>query len=103
MTDLEDEIVAEIALTLAALKARVARVEAQMRGEGRVTPFPQSAMRRKTAMAGSAHYCSFCGAGQNEVANLIAGPGLIFICNECVRICHEIEQKRMARDRSAIG
>jgi ATP-dependent Clp protease ATP-binding subunit ClpX len=33
--------------------------------------------------------CSFCGKNQNEVRKLIAGP-TVFICNECVELCHEI-------------
>ncbi|HMP72526.1 MAG TPA: ATP-dependent Clp protease ATP-binding subunit ClpX [Kiritimatiellia bacterium] len=30
--------------------------------------------------------CSFCGKGQNDVARLIAGPG-VFICDQCVELC----------------
>lgn len=33
--------------------------------------------------------CSFCGKTQNDVTRIIAGPG-VYICNECVDICHEI-------------
>ena len=33
--------------------------------------------------------CSFCSKSQNEVKKLIAGP-TVFICNECVELCHEI-------------
>lgn len=41
-----------------------------------------------SALAGTAKpHCSFCGKGQNEVANLIAGPS-VFICNECIAICN---------------
>jgi ATP-dependent Clp protease ATP-binding subunit ClpX len=32
-------------------------------------------------------YCSFCIKSQHEVAKLIAGPGLIMICDECVGMC----------------
>jgi hypothetical protein len=32
-------------------------------------------------------YCSFCFKSQHHVENLIAGPGGIFICNECVALC----------------
>ena len=35
-------------------------------------------------------YCSFCAKSQLEVAKLIAGPGLIFICDACVALCDEI-------------
>ena len=31
--------------------------------------------------------CSFCGKTQHEVLKLIAGPGGICICDECVDIC----------------
>jgi ATP-dependent Clp protease ATP-binding subunit ClpX len=36
------------------------------------------------------YYCSFCGKGQEEVRRLIAGPGDIFICNECVDLCQRV-------------
>ena len=31
--------------------------------------------------------CSFCGKGQDEVDRLFAGPGDVYICNECVNLC----------------
>ena len=34
--------------------------------------------------------CSFCGKGEGEVAKLIAGPGDVYICNECVDLCSDI-------------
>jgi ATP-dependent Clp protease ATP-binding subunit ClpX len=34
-------------------------------------------------------HCSFCLKSQHEVAKLIAGPGWIFICDECVGACNE--------------
>jgi len=33
--------------------------------------------------------CSFCEKTQAEVQTLIAGPE-VYICNECVELCHEI-------------
>lgn len=33
--------------------------------------------------------CSFCNKPQNEVATLIAGPG-VYICDECVDLCRSI-------------
>lgn len=36
------------------------------------------------------HVCSFCGKTQNSVKRLIAGPGRVFICDECVRLCQQI-------------
>ena len=34
-------------------------------------------------------YCSFCIKSQHEVVKLIAGPGLIMICDACVAMCDE--------------
>ena len=34
--------------------------------------------------------CSFCGKSQKEVGKLIAGPGGVYICNECVKLCDDI-------------
>ncbi len=36
------------------------------------------------------HVCSFCGKAQGSVRRLIAGPGRVFICDECVRLCQQI-------------
>ncbi len=41
--------------------------------------------------AGKAQYhCSFCGKNQDQVRRLIAGPGAVYICDECVDLCREI-------------
>ena len=34
--------------------------------------------------------CSFCGKSQDQVRRLIAGPGSVYICDECVELCREI-------------
>jgi len=34
--------------------------------------------------------CSVCGRSQDEVAQLIAGPDGVYICNECVALCQDI-------------
>jgi len=34
-------------------------------------------------------HCSFCLKSQHEVAKLIAGPGNLYICDECVALCDE--------------
>ncbi|MGO2111314.1 MAG: ATP-dependent Clp protease ATP-binding subunit ClpX [Pseudoclavibacter sp.] len=39
--------------------------------------------------------CSFCGKSQKQVKQLIAGPG-VYICDECVELCNEIIEERMA-------
>ncbi len=52
---------------------------------------------RNSSNRGS-YVCSFCNRGQDEVRRLIAGPGTVFICDECVALCsaiiaEEIEQQ----------
>jgi ATP-dependent Clp protease ATP-binding subunit ClpX len=37
--------------------------------------------------------CSFCGKSQEQVRRLIAGPGSVYICDECVRLCYEIMEE----------
>jgi len=34
--------------------------------------------------------CSFCGKEQKQVHRLVAGPGGVYICNECIDLCREI-------------
>src|SRR5439155_8256768 len=34
--------------------------------------------------------CSFCGKSQEDVRRLVAGPGSVYICDECVELCREI-------------
>src|SRR5687768_16975858 len=41
--------------------------------------------------------CSFCGKRREQVANLIAGPG-VYICVECVDLCNEIIGKEVRPD-----
>jgi len=49
------------------------------------------------------HQCSFCGKPQKEVRRLIAGPGRVFICDECVTLCQQIitEEREAATSSSA--
>jgi len=39
------------------------------------------------------YHCSFCGKTQDQVRRLIAGPGAVYICDECVELCREIIQE----------
>jgi ATP-dependent Clp protease ATP-binding subunit ClpX len=39
--------------------------------------------------------CSFCGKSHNQVAKVVAGPG-VWICNECVALCNEILSNELA-------
>ena len=36
------------------------------------------------------YHCSFCGKSRDQVSRLIAGPGSVYICDECVELCREI-------------
>ncbi|GII90554.1 ATP-dependent Clp protease ATP-binding subunit ClpX [Sinosporangium siamense] len=37
--------------------------------------------------------CTFCGKSQKQVKKLIAGPGRVCICDECVELCNELIQE----------
>src|SRR3990170_2817138 len=42
------------------------------------------------------YHCSFCGKNQDQVKRLIAGPGAVYICDECVELCREIIDEESA-------
>ncbi len=42
------------------------------------------------------YHCSFCGKNQDQVKRLIAGPGAVYICDECVELCREIIDEEVA-------
>src|SRR5215217_5568747 len=48
------------------------------------------ARTRSSGNGRGAYLCSFCGRGQEEVQRLIAGPGTVCICDECVALCSAI-------------
>jgi ATP-dependent Clp protease ATP-binding subunit ClpX len=50
--------------------------------------------------------CSFCGKSQDQVQRLIAGPGGVYICDECIDLCREIieeEQATISKPRLPTG
>lgn len=47
---------------------------------------------------GFQYKCSFCGKQHQQVRHLIAGPGGVYICNECIGLCNEILAKRDAAE-----
>jgi ATP-dependent Clp protease ATP-binding subunit ClpX len=63
-------------------------------------------MNRSRNSGRGAYICSFCGRGQDEVRRLIAGPGTVFICDECVALCSTIiaeeNEQQMAMPRRNI-
>lgn len=46
--------------------------------------------------------CSFCGKGQKEVKNLIAGPDA-YICDECVDLCNEILAEEFFKEKEEVA
>jgi ATP-dependent Clp protease ATP-binding subunit ClpX len=34
--------------------------------------------------------CSFCSKAREDVRKVIAGPGGVHICNECIDLCNEL-------------
>ena len=41
--------------------------------------------------------CSFCGRSSNQTDTFIEGPSKVFICPECVDLCHDIIQQNRKR------
>ncbi|MEE8346880.1 MAG: ATP-dependent Clp protease ATP-binding subunit ClpX [Dehalococcoidia bacterium] len=50
-------------------------------------------MPRKKSNSKATYACSFCAKTQDQVRRLIAGPGAVYICDECVELCREIVQE----------
>jgi len=49
------------------------------------------------------YHCSFCGKNQDQVRRLIAGPGAVYICDECVDLCREIIDEESGGAATAAG
>lgn len=45
--------------------------------------------------------CSFCNKMQDQVKKMIAGPGGVYICDECVDICADIIEEEYEEDEAA--
>ena len=43
-------------------------------------------------------FCSFCGKPKELTKRLIAGPNGIFICNECIEVCHDVLKEDEKKD-----
>ncbi|MFC7217945.1 ATP-dependent Clp protease ATP-binding subunit ClpX [Streptomyces polyrhachis] len=43
--------------------------------------------------------CAFCAKSQKKVRKLIAGPGHVCICDECVELCNELIAEELGPDR----
>ena len=59
-------------------------------------------MARLREARSNTYRCSFCGKSQEQVERLIAGPGGVYICDECVALCQEIiEEGRALQNKHA--
>ena len=47
-------------------------------------------MTKQSSRSKSKAICSFCGRSGNQADTLIEGPDNVFICPECVELCHNI-------------
>ena len=57
-------------------------------------------MAKRPTNKSSKAICSFCGKSSTQADTLIEGPNNVFICPECVELCHNIirqNQKRISR------
>lgn len=58
-------------------------------------------MAKQSNTRRSKSICSFCGRSGNQADTLIEGPNNVFICPECVELCHNIirqDRKRTNKD-----
>jgi ATP-dependent Clp protease ATP-binding subunit ClpX len=61
-------------------------------------------MAKRSNSRNSKAICSFCGRSGSQADTLIEGPDRIFICPECVELCHNIiRQDRKRATRSSIS
>lgn len=44
------------------------------------------------------YHCSFCGKDQDSVQRLIAGPGGVYVCDECVTVAKQDTWSRVAEN-----
>ncbi|MHC4146859.1 MAG: ATP-dependent Clp protease ATP-binding subunit ClpX, partial [Planctomycetota bacterium] len=56
-------------------------------------------MAKKTSAKKPKAICSFCGKSASQADTLIEGPNNVFICPECVELCHNI----IRQDRKRTG
>lgn len=47
--------------------------------------------------------CSFCGKDQNQVRRLVAGPGQVFICDECIHLSQQVIDEEQAPPTTSLS
>ena len=63
------------------------------------TPQPDAKAQSsgKSGGKGFKYKCSFCGKPNEQVRRLIAGPGGVYICDQCIALCNDIISKEAAK------
>ena len=54
-------------------------------------------MAKQSSNKGNKAICSFCGRSASQADTFIEGPNKVFICPECVDLCHNIIQQNRRR------
>ncbi|MER5648680.1 ATP-dependent Clp protease ATP-binding subunit ClpX [Streptosporangium sp. NPDC002524] len=57
----------------------------------------------RTGDRGDPLRCTFCGKSQRQVMRLIAGPGGVYICDECVGLCNELIEEEFGETPAPSG
>ncbi|MFF3442426.1 ATP-dependent Clp protease ATP-binding subunit ClpX [Streptosporangium sp. NPDC002721] len=57
----------------------------------------------RTGERGDLLRCTFCGKSQKQVMRLIAGPGGVYICDECVELCNELIEEEFGETSPPSG
>jgi len=60
-------------------------------------------MVRQTNFRKSKAICSFCGRPASQAYTLIEGPNRVFICPECVELCHDIIRQNRKQTVSSVS
>ncbi|UCC98301.1 MAG: ATP-dependent Clp protease ATP-binding subunit ClpX [Phycisphaerales bacterium] len=61
-------------------------------------------MAKKSNTQKQKSICSFCGRSASQADTLIEGPNRVFICPECVELCHNIiRQDRKRTDKDTVS
>jgi ATP-dependent Clp protease ATP-binding subunit ClpX len=56
----------------------------------------------KAAGNGRREFCSFCGRTRKQADTFVEGPGGIFICPECIDLCHNIVHQSRRKGTSTL-
>ncbi len=60
-------------------------------------------MAKRTTTKKPKAICSFCGRSASQADTLIEGPNKVFICPECVELCHNIIRQNRKQTSSSVS